>query len=76
MSIFQLDFTPKLLCEERCMCALINHKDCFKPDAQVIPDSVLREIFACGIRNLEKMFVWNPGPVSERPISANSGLML
>ena len=58
------------------MCALINHKDWFKPVAQVISYSVIREIFACGIRNLEKLFVWNPGPVPERPISGNPGLML
>ena len=68
--------TAKSVYEYRCTCALINYKDCFKAVAQVIPDSVIREIFACGIWNLEKFFVWNPAPVPLRPISANPGLML
>ena len=75
-SILYRHVTAKSVHEYRCMCAFINHKDWFKPVAQVISYSVIREIFACGIRNLEKLFVWNPGPVPERPISGNPGLML
>ena len=73
MSIFQVVFTETIQPNQYMNTGVWA---LFKPDAQVIPDSVIREIFDCGIRNLEKFFVWNPGPVPERQISANPGLML